>query len=46
MKKFLLLVVSVCLATFAFADKGAQKAIATEDVLCNSNILDSAVQNL
>lgn len=46
MKKFLLLVVSVCLATFAFADKGAQKAIATEDVLCNSNILDSAGLNL
>ena len=46
MKKFLLLVVSVCLATFAFADKGAQKAIATEDVLFNSNILDSAGLNL
>lgn len=46
MKKFLLLVVSVCLATFVFADKGAQKAIATEDVLFNSNILDSAGLNL
>ena len=46
MKKFLLLVVSVGLATFVFADKGAQKAIATEDVLFNSNILDSAGLNL
>lgn len=45
MKKFLLLVVSVCLATFAFADKGVQKAIATEDVLSNSNILDSVGSN-
>lgn len=46
MKKFLLLVVSVGLATFVFADKGAQKAIATEDVWSNSNILDSAGLNL
>ena len=46
MKKFLLLVVSFCLATLVFADKGAQKAIATEDVWSNSNILDSAGLNL